>query len=133
VWKFEVLEKAAKMVEDEAKDAIGTYRYGWPQLAESTQEDRVRQGYSANEPLLRAGDLRDSIEHVVVHHESAAYVGSNNPIAVYQELGTVDIPPRSFLGGAARAKEHEIHEEIAKGLYLSIAAELGLVSRLARS
>jgi hypothetical protein len=26
------------------------------------------------------------------------YVGSNNPIAAYQEFGTKTIPPRSFLG-----------------------------------
>jgi hypothetical protein len=30
---------------------IGTYDYKWPQLAPSTQEKRVSEGFSANEPL----------------------------------------------------------------------------------
>ena len=36
-----------------------------------------------------------------------ATVGSNSDIAVYQELGTSRIPPRSFLAGALH---HEIPE-----------------------
>lgn len=49
-----VLEKACVMVEKEAKDVIGTYRYDWPQR----QEQRASLGYAANEPLLRDGTLR---------------------------------------------------------------------------
>lgn len=126
VWKHEMLENACKIVEAEAKDVIGSYRYNWPQLAESTQAERGRLGFPENEPLLRTGELRDSIEHTVIEHESAGYVGSNSMIAVYQELGTSRIPPRSFLAGASRAKEEEIHEEISRGLHVAIAASLGL-------
>lgn len=125
-WKLEALEGACKIVEEEAKDVIGTYRYNWPQLAESTQADREHKGYPPNEPLLREGTLRDSIEHTVIPIESAGYVGSNNKIAVYQELGTNSIPPRSFLEGAARAKEGEIYEKWHRGMYLAIATKLGL-------
>lgn len=141
VWKHHALEQACKIVEKEAKHVIGTYEYGWPQLAEATQEERVRLGYSANEPLLRetaygqpikwtgkkgkgGSGLRDSISHYV--EGDAGYVGSDSKIAVYQELGTVTIPPRSFLAGAAMHKEHEIHEKISHGLYLAIGASLGL-------
>jgi hypothetical protein len=104
------LEKACVMVEKEAKDVIGTYRYDWPRLAESTQEQRASLGYAANEPLLRDGTLRASISHVVVPHEHAGYVGSTSKIAAYQELGTGRIPPRSFLAAAAMHEEHKIHE-----------------------
>jgi hypothetical protein len=38
------------------------------------------------------------------------YVGTNDPIAKYHELGTRTIPPRSFLGEAAMRQEHKIHE-----------------------
>jgi hypothetical protein len=111
-----VLEKACSMVEKEAKAVIGTYDYGWPQLAESTQEQRSRLGYAANEPLLREGHMRDSISHVVVPSEHAGYVGSTSKIAAYQELGTGRIPPRSLLAGATMHKEHEIHEMMGRAM-----------------
>ena len=126
LWEREALEGAGKIVEEEAKRVIGTYDYGWPQLAHSTQEQRASLGFSANEPLQRTGDLRDSIEHYVDEHEHTCYVGSNSEIAVYQELGTSRIPPRSFLGGAARAKEHEVHEELRRSLYLRFLGALGI-------
>jgi HK97 gp10 family phage protein len=100
------LEKTCQLIEDRAKAAIGTYDFGWPQLAQSTQEQRVALGFSANEPLLRTGKLRDSIGHVV--EGNVGYVGTNDPIAPYQEFGTSKIPPRPFLGGALAATEGEI-------------------------
>ena len=108
-----ILEKACQMIEDEAKGAIGNYKYGWPQLAESTQQERVAQGYSANEPLLRTGQLRDSIGHVVVSSKEA-FIGTNDPIAPYQEFGTSKIPPRPFLGGALAASEGKIERMAAR-------------------
>jgi hypothetical protein len=42
------------------------------------------------------------------------YVGTNHPVAKFQELGTAKIPPRSFIGGASRAKEHEVQEEMGR-------------------
>ena len=61
--------------------------------------------------------MRDSIEWDAPHHDgNATYgdVGSDNPKAVWHELGTKHIPPRSFLGQAAMGKEHEITEMMAK-------------------
>lgn len=106
--RHEALEKAAELIEGEAKRVIGTYKYGWPELAESTKKDRVRKGFPENEPLLRTGEMRDSIEHTA--GVETAYVGSNNDKAVWQELGTSRIPPRSFLMGAAMHKGREAAE-----------------------
>ena len=64
------LEGAAVILEDEAKRVIGTYEYGWPPLAEATKADRLKQGYSEDEPGLRSGEMRDSIQHEV-HHDEA--------------------------------------------------------------
>ena len=61
-------------------------------LAPSTQAERVRLGYTPNDPLVRRGDLRDSIESAAVG--PVAVAGTNNPIAEYQEFGTSTIPPR---------------------------------------
>jgi phage gpG-like protein len=96
------LAVAAQIVAAKAKSYIGTYnaKPTWSQLADSTQADRASKGFAPNEPLLRTGELRDSIEwKVVSSHE--AHVGSNNPKAVWMELGTSRIPPRPFLGPAA--------------------------------
>jgi hypothetical protein len=94
----EIVMKAA---EEAAKAAIGTYTYGWKQLAESTQTERASLGYPPNEPLLREGDLRNSIESQaeLTMLGAEGVVGSSSMIAVYQEMGTSrGIPPRSFLG-----------------------------------
>jgi hypothetical protein len=100
------LEKTCQLIEDRAKEVIGTYIFNWPQLAQSTQEQRVALGFSANEPLLRTGELRDSIGHLV--EGNVGYVGTNDPVAKYHEYGTTKIPPRPFLAGALAATEGEI-------------------------
>lgn len=115
------LEAAAQKVETEAKRVIGTYEYGWPQLALATQMQREQQGFNPNDPLLRTGELRDSIQHTVDAARGVAYVGSNNPIAAYQELGTATIPPRSFLAGAAQHKEKEIVHMTGDAFYRLLA------------
>jgi phage gpG-like protein len=115
----DALEEGAQVIEDEAKRVIGTYDYDWPQLAPSTQEERTKQGFPANEPLLRTGELRDSIEHTIVSdHE--AQIGSNLDIAVYQELGTRTIPPRSFLAQAAAHKEEDVGEKVGRHMIKAI-------------
>ena len=102
------VEKACRMVEKEAKTAIGTYRFDWPRLEPETVARKAR----GDTPLLETGELRDSIEHVVEREgaEVVGYVGTNDPIAKYHELGTRHIPPRSFLGEAAMRQEHKIHK-----------------------
>jgi HK97 gp10 family phage protein len=102
------LEAGAQMIQDEAKSVIGTYSFEWPQLAPSTQADREAKGYPANEPLLRTGELRDSITYTIVKPGELAEIGSNSDIAVYQELGTTTIPPRPFLLSSAFYKEREV-------------------------
>lgn len=100
-----LLNASARLVKRRAKQKIGDYQdqagqfVPWAELADSTQADRVNKGYAHDEPLLRDGTLRDSIEHNA--DSKVAHVGSNSDIAVYQEMGTETIPPRSFLGGAA--------------------------------
>lgn len=105
------LEKAAVIIETEAKRVIGTYDYGWTPLAPST----VAQKANGDTPLLESGAMRDSIEHVV--HATKAYVGSNSDIAVFQELGTANIPARSFLGGAAVHKGKEAAHAVVGELH----------------
>lgn len=112
------LEQCAKLVKKRAKAKLGDYQdaagpfAGWAELADATKSDRERQGYSPDDPLLRTGGLRNSIEHTV--KDSAAHVGSNSDIAVYQELGTKNMPPRSFLGGAMAESLKDVREIIGQ-------------------
>jgi phage gpG-like protein len=99
------MDKAAKILQDRAKEVIGTYDLGWPELAASTLQKK-----GADTPLLETGGLRDSIERTV--EPFVAYVGTNNPVGRYQELGTSKIPPRSFIAASAAEKEKEIVEAI---------------------
>ncbi|WP_336702770.1 hypothetical protein [Pantoea dispersa] len=93
-----------KEIEETAKEEIGIYQpaYGpfdaWAPLAESTKADRVRHGYSEDEPLLRSGELRDSIQSEVMG--LAAIVGTKSEIGLWQEVGTAHMPARPFIGPA---------------------------------
>lgn len=99
------MAESARMIQKDAQNRIGEYQRevppfpAWDPLAPGTIDDRVRQGYAPDEPLLRRGDLRESIE--AESNALEAVVGSRMPIAAYQEFGTVRIPPRPFIGPAA--------------------------------
>lgn len=114
------LEKAAKIIERDAKSQIGHYQpevgqfQDWAPLADSTEAEKARLGYPADAPLLREGDLRESIEHEVQGHE--AVVGSKSEIAEYQEFGTNTIPPRPFIGPAAFKNKEAIHHILGASL-----------------
>ena len=121
------LEEAAQIIETEAKHVIGTYEYGWPQLDLATQQARERKGFDPNDPLLMTGELKDSIQHYVDPNRLTAEVGSNNPKALWQELGTSrGIPPRSFLLGAAMRKEREIVQRTGVNIHGLITRQLGM-------
>lgn len=109
------LEKAAKLIEKSAKKEIGHLQpqvgsfNAWDELADSTKDDKSRKGYVINEeynPLLRTGELRDSIQHEV--KELEAVVGSTSPIMSYHEFGTSKMPPRPVLGPAAYKNKEKI-------------------------
>jgi hypothetical protein len=102
-----IVEEACKIIQRKAKAAIGKEHELWAPLAASTIADKAAHGFKTPAPLLRTGEMRDSIEYVVHGNEGA--VGSNSEIAVYQELGTSHIPPRSFLVSSAIASEDRIH------------------------
>ena len=120
------LEMAAKLVEKRAKEKVGEYQeqagpfIAWPELAESTKADRLRLGYTEDDPGLRSGEMRDSIEHQV--HTPEAHVGSNDDKLVWFELGTSKQPPRSVLGGATVEKLPRILEIVGES---AVAALVG--------
>lgn len=100
------LRHAAEHVQHVAKEMFGHYQgaHGpfpaWAELAESTKSQRVALGFSANDPLLRTGQMRDSISYTIDGLD--AVVGSTDPNMPVHELGRRDgtIPPRPVLGPA---------------------------------
>ncbi len=137
----ETMDKAAEIVQKEAKEILGNYQEGigpfgsWPELASSTQSQRENQGFNPNEPLLRDGTLRKNIERSAEMFESQVGVPSKlvshsydkrtvdiGDVAIWQELGTSDgkIPPRPFLGIAALKKADEVEAIIGGGFLLEL-------------
>lgn len=97
----------------------------WPALADSTVAEKERLGYfgqvSETDPLLRDGDMRESIEAAVVPDLGSVFIvlGSDSLVALYQEMGTSTIPPRPFLSTATAASIPE-----AKNILNRLARDL---------
>jgi phage gpG-like protein len=121
-----IVARACEMVCAEAKRVIGEGYPYWPALSPETLARKMM-----NTPLLETGELRASIEWQA--HGLEGQVGSNNDKAIWHELGTSKIPPRSFLMGAALRMEPKIYKMaeravvavmLGKGLHGSEMAEL---------
>jgi hypothetical protein len=107
-----ITEQAAQIVEKDAKARIGSYQdaagpFGaWANLAPSTVDDRIRKGFTPDDPLLRTGGLRDSYGHKT--QGAMAVVGSPSLIALYMEQGNSKMPARAVVGPAAYASADAI-------------------------
>lgn len=114
------LERVAKHIEKTAKAEFGVYQNeqgsfpAWPELADSTKDDRARLGYTENDPLLRSGELRDTIGHEV--HGLEAVIGSTDEKMVFHEFGTSKMPARPVLGPAAFTSKSAIEKLVGAAL-----------------
>lgn len=116
----ETLRAAAPLAAEKAKAKIGHYQQeighfpDWAPLAEATIDDKRAHGYPAPKPLLRTGEMRASIEAKAT--ATTLRLGSNDPVAVDQELGTKHIPPRPFLAPTLYQIYPLIRERLSGGL-----------------
>lgn len=92
------MEAAAKL----AQSFIGQEMPGWDPLADSTIADKQRGGYATPAPLLRTGALKESIKGEAESVPGGVHgiVGTDDPTALWHEMGTSRTPPRPFLGPA---------------------------------
>jgi len=100
-----VLEQAAQKIEIAVVESLSHY-----------------PGEDHTTPWLRTGSLRASIAHS--SDENGAAVGSDDPTAVYQELGTRSIPPRPFFAPAAAVQAPAAAQEIADAVAGVLAGAL---------
>lgn len=110
------LEDAAALLTEKARDNVGQYHDAvgpvpaWAPLADATKADRVSQGYTEDDPLLRSGELRDSIGHEV--SGNTAWVGSTSDLAPLHEFGTSRMPPRPIFGTALYENISEVVHQV---------------------
>jgi hypothetical protein len=101
-----LLALAGAAVQRIARDKLGRYQPGWPELVPATIADKARHGWPVPSPELRSGAMGDSIGVTVT--PDAVAIGSSSDIALYQELGTSRMPARPFLGPAMIEAQPEI-------------------------
>lgn len=120
-------DRAGELVEEAAKAEIGHYQAAvgpfpaWAPLADGTEADKARHGYPLGAPLLRTGELRESVSHVTEGGHSV--IGSTDPRMVYHELGTRHIPPRPVLGPALFVNQTKISNSLAKTIHVWLAGK----------
>jgi hypothetical protein len=91
------LDKVGELAETLAASYPGHERPEWAPLAASTLKDKEAKGYPVPSPLLRTGDMAESIKRELDSAELSVTVGSHDQTALWQEMGTSRIPPRPFL------------------------------------
>lgn len=111
------VEKVAKAEFGHYQDEVGPFP-AWPELADSTKEDRLKQGYTENDPLLRSGELRDTISHKSSALE--VVIGSTDDVMIYHEFGTSKMPARPVLGPAAHNSKHVIEELVGAAIVTAV-------------
>jgi hypothetical protein len=113
-----IAEQGAAAIRDDAKAKLGHYQgpvagfNGWAPLSLARKTERVLDGFTANDPLLASGQLRDAISSTLIaggaavgvahepHHDPDGGTSDTGEIALRMELGD-GAPPRPFLGPAA--------------------------------
>lgn len=81
-----------------AREMFGVRQLTWEPLADSTTKQKERLGFGGPpdyDPLLRTGEMRDSVQG-----RSSGTVGevfSDDPKIIYSEFGTAREPPRPVL------------------------------------
>jgi hypothetical protein len=77
-------------------------------------------GGSHEYPWLRTGALRDSIATDI--GPTDAFIGSTSDVALYQETGTVSVPPRPFLAPVAASRADDVAGAIGLAVFQALDA-----------
>jgi len=114
------LEKAGKAILEKAQGKFGHYQRAtgewarWMPLTQYTRDERVGLGYSEDEPLLRSGELRDSVTLSTEH--GRIVIGSADIRMIWHEFGTTHMPPRAVLGPALYEMRNKVIKSISHAI-----------------
>lgn len=120
-----VLDLSAAEIQKTAQGMIGDYQSAvgpfpaWEELAESTQAERARLGFSENDPGYRSGDMQASIQRIV--DGMTAATGSKDPHLVWFDQGTPTQPPRPVFGPAAIHSRERVQNLIGRSIFAWLA------------
>src|SRR6266576_6319054 len=77
------LEKVGELASTMAAAYIGHYQDNWAPLAESTIKSKAAAGFAVPAPLLRTGEMQESIRHEVDPILLEVVVGSSDKRALW--------------------------------------------------
>ena len=110
------MDAVSVILEKNVKAGYGSHAL--PPLAQVTIDERTALNLSPDDPLLRTGALlRASVERT--HRATSAAVGSSKPIALFSEVGSVNVPrnttnpPRPVFQTALYGSKPEIEAVVA--------------------
>jgi len=109
-------EMAREMIGREQETvAVPTgYFARWAPLAVRTIDDKTKLGFGPPDyqPLLRSGQYRASISGTSIG--LTGVVGSSDPVGVYHEFGTAEMPPRPVLGRAVAVSFEVLCDQLGR-------------------
>ena len=123
------LERVLHVVAETARSEFGSYQPAiggfpeWPELADSTKEDRASQGYTENDPLYRTGATQKSIATEVDKAALEGGVGSEDEKMLWFEMGTSKMPARPVLGPAAFRNKSAIQKLVGAAAVAGLIGE----------
>ncbi|SOY56859.1 hypothetical protein [Cupriavidus taiwanensis] len=131
-----MVEKGAESIQKIAKSEIAHYQPAvgpfakWEELTAETEFEKIRLGYPVDAPLLRTGEMRDSISYVVSLERNAAVIGSDDQKMVWHEQGTPKMPPRAVLGPAAIRANEDLKPRFSRTIAAWLAGRSWRLPRL---
>ena len=90
-------------------------------LAEAVRAGMHQEGASHERPWVQTGALQESIGTIA--EGLSAAVGSSDPAAVPQEMGTAHLPPRPFLAPVGAAMAEEIARAVGEAVTAALRGE----------
>ena len=92
------VEEAIQVKFGQYQDASGSYP-AWAQLTETTRRERLRLGFTPNDPLLRTGASRGSVSFVTDSGpiEDSVTIGSTSQIVFFHEVGYFNARTQRFV------------------------------------
>ncbi|MGG6429439.1 hypothetical protein ACQ5TV_05590 [Acetobacter ghanensis] len=126
------LQRGAEQLTATARDIVGRYQRedmgnipAWAELTDGTKADRLKQGFTENDPGLRSGEMR-AVYEARITDKPGIVLGNSDPVALWFEEGTPRQPPRPVIAVALFRKQMTITQRIARRFTAVLAGREGL-------